>query len=79
MCVVAFGYMTRGRRTINEPATDADVKEVPDWRIWLPPEIFSISRLGTRDVRDVAAARLHRLPSAEPRPRRLEAHVLCAT
>jgi len=107
MRVVAFGYMTWGRRTIeavreaghevplivthpdsdnpyekifNESvaefaadhgipllvrnraddaevreaiiATGADVMVVSNWRTWLPPEIFSIPRLGTLNVHD---------------------------
>ncbi|MDQ3762816.1 MAG: methionyl-tRNA formyltransferase [Actinomycetota bacterium] len=107
MRVVAFGYMTWGRRTIeaileagheiplivthpdsgnayekifNESvaelaadhgipllvrnraddaevreaitATGADIMVVSNWRTWLPPEIFSIPRLGTLNVHD---------------------------
>lgn len=107
MRVVAFGYMTWGRRTIeailaaghevplvvthpdsdnayekifNESvaelaadhripvlvrnraddaevraaiaAADADVMVVANWRTWLPPEVFTIPRLGTLNVHD---------------------------
>lgn len=107
MRVVAFGYMTWGRRTIeavlaaghevplivthqdsdnayekifNESvaelaaehripvlvrdravddevraaiaAADADVMVVSNWRTWLPPEVFTIPRLGTLNVHD---------------------------
>jgi methionyl-tRNA formyltransferase len=107
MRVVAFGYMTWGRRTIeavldaghdvplivthpdshnpyekifNESvaalgadrsipvmvrnraedddvkaavaAADADIMVVSNWRTWLPPEIFSMPRLGTLNVHD---------------------------
>jgi methionyl-tRNA formyltransferase len=106
MRVVAFGYMTWGRRTIeavldaghevplivthptsdnpyekifNESvadlaadrsiplltrnraddevgaaiaAADADIMVVSNWRTWLPPEVFSIPRLGTLNVHD---------------------------
>jgi methionyl-tRNA formyltransferase len=33
-------------------AADADIMVVANWRTWLPPEVFSIPRLGTLNVHD---------------------------